>query len=194
MSMRDHLCILFFQGGRSLSWGACEVPPYLFTCRSATSAPPSHGALKWSDSGSATPKQNLLVQCSWPTWPPDPFSHYSAPWLWLALTQLMASGSRCCLNQAQEPECLPFCLRNVKNDVDSSVRTIRLIARQNQSSLDFISAETGLKVMIEGPAVAAGININAGGWGAVETIRLFAKFDCAPTVIEMWFSNLRLLV
>lgn len=132
LNMRDHVFILFFQGGRSLSWSACEVPPQSFHMQINNISPPTspHGALKWTCSGSSAPKQNLLVQCSWLTWPPGPFSHYSAPWPWLALTQLMASGSRVCwLNQTQEPECLPFCLRNMKNNVDSLVWSNKLYVK-----------------------------------------------------------------
>lgn len=57
-----------------------------------------------------------------------------------------------------------FCLRNIKNYVNSLARTIKQFVRQNQS-LDFISVETGLKVKIDWPAVAAGITVSAGVGG-----------------------------
>lgn len=70
-----------------------------------------------------------------------------------------------------------FCLRNIKNYVNSLARTIKQFVRQNQS-LDFISVETGLKVKIDWPAVAAGTTVNAGVGGG--------GFDCGHTVTEVW--------
>lgn len=90
----------------------------------------------------------------------------------------------CWLNQTQEPECLLFCLRNIKNYVNSLARTIKQFVRQNQS-LDFISVETGLKVKIDWPAVAAGITVNAGvgGGGGI-----WLRTHCYWSMVTLCFS------